>query len=172
VLVLTYQFAIFYAISALMGVLTRSPIVAILMSCFAWLLLFGIGWGYRWVDSIRPEKLAKMPEEIREFQPKLPSWVFPTVDAIHLLTPHYKDLDVLVTKLIGRDLGKVPEADRQGRGRRAPSIKVDKAGDEDEPTDIDKQLSSINWAESLTVTTAYLVVFVGLACWRFASKDY
>ncbi|HZU38110.1 MAG TPA: ABC transporter permease [Gemmataceae bacterium] len=171
VLVLTYQFAIFYAISTLMGVLTRSPIVAILMSCLAWVILFGIGWGYRWVDSLRPAKLANTPEELRPFQPELPAWVFPTADAIHLLTPHYKDLDVLVTKLIGRDLGKVPETDRQGRNRRGITLNT-RTDDEDEPKDIDKQFSSINWTESLTVTTGYLVVLVGLACWRFASKDY
>ena len=78
---------------------------------------------------------------------------------------------MLVTKLIGRDLGKVPETDRQGRNRRGITFST-KSEDEDEPKDIDKQFSSINWTESLTVTTGYLVLLVGLACWRFASKDY
>jgi ABC-type transport system involved in multi-copper enzyme maturation permease subunit len=172
VLVLTYQFAIFYAVSTLMGVLTRSPIVAILMSCLTWLLVFGIGWGYRWVDAIRPEKVAKMPEELQLLQPRLPSWVFPTVDAIHLLTPHYKDLDVLVTRLLHRDLGKAPKSDRQGRGRGSVTIGEHKLEGESPSQDTDQELSSINWTESLTVTTGYIIVLVGLACWRFAVKDY
>jgi len=61
ILIFTFQFAIFYAISTLMAVLTRSPIVAILVAVVAWGFLFGVGWSYRYLDARRPEKLGPIP---------------------------------------------------------------------------------------------------------------
>ena len=29
-----------------------------------------------------------------------------------------------------------------------------------------------NWAESVGVSLAWVVLLLGLACWRFATKDY
>ena len=43
ILILTFQFAIFYAVSTVFAVLTRSPIVAILAACFTWVLLWRSG---------------------------------------------------------------------------------------------------------------------------------
>ena len=34
------------------------------------------------------------------------------------------------------------------------------------------KLPDIPWAESLTVSFAFIGVMLGLACWRFAVKDY
>ena len=42
IFVLTSQFAIFYAVSTLLAVLTRSPIVCILGTIMTWGLLFGL----------------------------------------------------------------------------------------------------------------------------------
>lgn len=148
VFIFTFQFAIFYAVSTLMAVLTRSPIVAILTAVLAWGVLFFIGWGYRFVDAVRPEKLEGKPQaEII----RLPGWIFPTVDVIHFITPHYKDLDVLTTQLINRDL-------------------LD--ADSEQQKQLDKSVGSINWKESLGVTIAFIAIVLGLACWRFAVKDY
>jgi ABC-2 family transporter protein len=43
VLIITFFFAILYSVSTLFGVLTRSPVVAILLTCFVWLFLFVVG---------------------------------------------------------------------------------------------------------------------------------
>src|SRR5205823_1576448 len=51
--ILTFEFAVYYAVSTLFAVLTRSPIVAILVTCAVWLLLFLAGWGYRFIDATR-----------------------------------------------------------------------------------------------------------------------
>jgi hypothetical protein len=149
--IFTFQFAIFYSVSTLMAVLTRSPIVAILATVAFWAILFGIGFGYRIVDNLRPERIAELPEQQQEVMPKLPSWVFVVSDVLHFVTPHYKDLDVLTTKLIRHDL---MDADN-------PRLK-----------EVDKQARSVNWTESLTVTIGYIVFFVGLSCIWFATRDY
>jgi hypothetical protein len=168
VFIFTFQFAIFYVVSTLMAVVTRSPIVAILVSVVVWALLLGIGLGYRVVDSLRPEKVAEIMRERRERAeawappgqkveeppdqaPVVPKWVFVTADIVHFVTPHYKDLDVLTTRLIRRDV-------------------LDPASKQHEQ--LDKQVSSINWTESLSVTTGFIALMLGLACWRFAVRDY
>jgi ABC-type transport system involved in multi-copper enzyme maturation permease subunit len=148
ILIFTFQFAIFYAVSTEMAVLTRSPIVAILTTVVIWALLFGIGIGYRFIDRLRPEKLKDLPPQA---QLQIPGWVFITADVIHFVTPHYKDLDKLTTKLIRSDL-----LDR----------------DSDQRKQLDKEVGSINWTESIVVTVLFIVVMLGLSCWRFAVKDY
>jgi ABC-type transport system involved in multi-copper enzyme maturation permease subunit len=157
VLIITYQFAVYYAISTLCAVWTRSPIVAILVTCFAWFVFWVIGTGYRIIDATRvfvdPEfnKSMGVPEEERQREKPLPDWVYTTADTIHFLAPRMKDLDVLSTKLITDDL-MPPES---------PSRKA-----------TDKLYASFKWGESLTITTLYVVIFLGLSCWWFTTKDY
>jgi ABC-type transport system involved in multi-copper enzyme maturation permease subunit len=138
IFVLTYQFAIFYAVSTLFGVLTRSPIVAILASCFAWVVLWAAGTFYMFAEATREFEL-------------MPSWAYTIADTTHAVLPRYKDLDALNTQLIGRDL----------LGPNSPERKV-----------MDKLFNSISWGVTLGFTTGYIALFVGLACWRFATKDY
>jgi len=151
VLIFTFQFAIFYAVSTLMAVLTRSPIVAILTTVVAWALLFGIGIAYQVIDSFRPERIADLPKEQQEVVPRAPAWLLNTADVVHFVTPHYKDLDALTTKLIRSDLTEADSVQRK---------------------EIEKQIGSINWGESLGVTIGYIVVLVGASCWWFATRDY
>jgi hypothetical protein len=35
-----------------------------------------------------------------------------------------------------------------------------------------RNVDDINWFESFGVSQAYMAVFLGLACWRFARRDY
>src|SRR5205085_722090 len=44
ILIYTFQFAIFYAVSARAAVLTRISIVAIMVSVMLWVFLFGLSW--------------------------------------------------------------------------------------------------------------------------------
>jgi ABC-type transport system involved in multi-copper enzyme maturation permease subunit len=148
ILVYTFQFAIFYAISTLIGVLTRSAIVAILVSVAAWVPLWGIGILYAWVESKRPENLDRLPAESRTV---LPDWVYTTTDIVHWILPRYKDLDILATRMIRQDV-------------MDPESPLSKA--------LDDEYKSIRWFESVTVTLVFITFTVGLACWWFATRDY
>jgi len=161
--ILTFQFALFYAVSTLFGVWTRSPIVAILMASAFWLLLFVAGLGYRWIDTSRrglkdvqgmeafAEEAEKQGKSTAPEQTKLPDWAYRTADAVHFVLPRVKDMDSLTSRLITADL--LP-----------PDNPLRKQAE--------KQYTSFSWTESIAVTAVYIVVLLGLACWRFAVEDY
>ncbi len=155
--ILTFQFAVFYAVSAVFAVLTRSPIVSILMSCLAWVLLFVVGWGYRIVDATRvissPEFAQELGADAESMPQKkpFPNWVYTTADTVHFLLPRIKDLDVLISRAIMQDLLPADNPERK---------------------QADKMYASFRWSENLIVSSLYIVGLLGLACWRFAVKDY
>jgi ABC-type transport system involved in multi-copper enzyme maturation permease subunit len=91
IFILTFQFAIFYAFSVLLGVLTRSPIVSILGTCALWFLLFGVGLA---VSIIKPLHDMKVT----------PDWAWATANGFRVALPRYKDLDRLDAQLIAGDL--------------------------------------------------------------------
>ena len=138
IFVLTFEFAIFYSVSTLFGVLTQSPIICILISCFTWLVLWSVGTFYTAVELLRPSKM-------------FPEWVNTSADVLHFITPRYKDLDLLTDNLISRDLLNPDSPERKLT---------------------EKSFSQIKWGESLGFTTAFIALMLGLACWRFAVKDY
>ena len=67
IFVLTFQFAIFYAVSTLVAVLTRSPIVCILVACFTWVILWAVGTGHIVLDAMR---------DIHKDVQRIPEWVY------------------------------------------------------------------------------------------------
>jgi ABC-type transport system involved in multi-copper enzyme maturation permease subunit len=144
IFVLTYQFALFYALSTLGAVLTRSPIVSILICVVLWAVLFGMSWAYWGVNLVRPTA-ASGGEGI------LPTWVISAVDGAHVALPHYGDLDELGSKMLYQDLLDPSQAEKQK---------------------LDKEYEHYNWVETVGVTSAYIVIMLGLAYWRFATKDY
>ncbi len=148
--VFTFQFAIFYAISTFAAVTTRSAIVAILLSVVAWGVLFLIGIAYRFLDFDRPDRAANRTES-RKQESTFPAWVYTTGDIIHFITPHYKDLDALTTKLLVSDFY---------------------GSDTKEMKSVNEAMGSINWPETLSVTSFYIVALVGFSCFWFAWKDY
>ncbi len=95
ILILTFQFATFYAFSTLFSVLTRSTIVSIMTTCFLWLVLFVVG-GFLYVP----------PTEASKGESK--SHGGSTVDAIHFALPRYTDITSLSGRLIANDL--LPES--------------------------------------------------------------
>jgi hypothetical protein len=154
--VLTFQFALYYSISTIVGVTTRSSIAAILVTCFAWFLFaFVIGTGYRVIEEFRKfDDIAAAAREQGQQMPRaptLPEWVYTSADIIHFVTPRLKDLDALSTKLIVD--GTLPESSLQ----RVVAAKL---------------FESFSWTEALSVTSIYIVVLMGLSCWWFATKDY
>lgn len=164
--VLTFQFAFYYAVSALFGVLTRSAIVSILMSCLAWFVFsFVIGTGYTTIDATRkmPELFSgrkdagkddekkKKDADAEQMPRPLPEWVYTSADVVHFVTPRLRDLDALTTKLIVEDT--LPDHSKQRR-------------------DASKLLADFNWGEALGVTLLYIAVLLALACGWFALKEY
>jgi ABC-type transport system involved in multi-copper enzyme maturation permease subunit len=136
--VLTAQFAIFYAFSTLLAVLTRSPIVCILGVVAVWALLFAVNVTY---TILKP---------MHEFE-MVPDWAYTTSAVAQRSLPRYKDLDVLNSELIARDLLASEDRDR---------VKVR------------RDLNAVNWYESAGVTLGYIALLLGLSCWRFSVKDY
>jgi ABC-type transport system involved in multi-copper enzyme maturation permease subunit len=164
ILVLTFQFALYYAVSTLVGVVTRSAIAAILVACFSWFVFsFVIGNGYQILDATRkiPAEFAgkkanddepddqKKEENLSE--PLLPGWVYTIADIIHFVTPRLKDLDALTNKLILD--ATLPESSNDRKIA-------------------DKLFATFNWTEALSVTVIYIVALLALSCWWFATKDY
>jgi ABC-type transport system involved in multi-copper enzyme maturation permease subunit len=84
---LTFFFAILYSVSVLFGVLTRSTIVAILMSVGAWFLFWLVGVGYNLTKT-----LAQMPGIQKSISE---GWWVPVVNVIHAVLPRTTDIDVL-----------------------------------------------------------------------------
>lgn len=143
---ITFSFAILYAVSTLFAVLTRSPIVAILMTCGFWVLIFLAGAGYGWAEQARQrEEKEKVPVEARISE----NWFAKTVYVVHYVLPRKSDLDHLTTRVLMRDL------------LTANQVKAQK---------LDR--TPITWGESLTVSGVFIVLMLGLSCWRFATKDF
>jgi ABC-type transport system involved in multi-copper enzyme maturation permease subunit len=86
---LTFTFAVVYAVSTLMAVLTRSAIAAIMVSIAFIVVMWILGQVKTVFDRF---KLTGEPE--------LPEWAFTLVDTINNILPRYKDLDKLTTKVI------------------------------------------------------------------------
>lgn len=146
VFVISFFFAILYAVSTLFGVLTRSAIVAILMSCAVWFFLFLVGALYQVGEGIHQEEErdnAPVAERTSE------NLFFTGVRAVHFVLPRTQDLDHLSSHLLIRDL----LTDNQIKAQ-----KIDKG--------------RISWGESLTVSGVFIALMLGLACWRFSTKDY
>jgi ABC-type transport system involved in multi-copper enzyme maturation permease subunit len=141
VFVLTFFFAILYSVSTLFGVLTRSPIVSILITCFVWFALWLAGTSYTTLAMFRSDP---------RFGDEIPGWANTTVNTIHNVLPRTKDLDLLTTKLLSHEVLTESEIRRQ---------KVDR-------------LPDVTWSESLSVSGAFIAVMLGLASWRFVTKDY
>jgi ABC-type transport system involved in multi-copper enzyme maturation permease subunit len=177
ILVITFFFAILYSVSALAGVLTRSPIVAILMACATWLILFLVGMGYNIFEGFRDQDQAAQRREQAEkkadkdlgpaSEPEPPptagdgpraqpmrndyydGWFAKVVYGLHFILPRTADIDKLSDQLLLQDL-----------------TFANLAGEK-------KQVNTpVAWGESLTVSLVFIAVMLGLACWRFAVKDY
>lgn len=160
--ILTFEFAIFYAVSTFFAVLTRSTIASILMACLAWVLLFIVGTAYKIIDDTRHIRDEVALAESRtgdnedtgnkEIPEKLlPDTVYVIADAIHFVLPRMKDLDVLITRAIRLDL----------LGADSPETKI-----------AEKRYESFSIFWAVTVTGVWIAGVLGLSCWIFSIKDY
>jgi ABC-type transport system involved in multi-copper enzyme maturation permease subunit len=140
--VLTFEFAFFYALSALAALWTRSPIVSILFCVVAWGVLWVTGYGHYWVTV-----LLKSPSG----ESSVPSWVTTSVGAAHAVLPHYLDLDWCGDRVL------------MERSKGLTTVQRE---------DIATRWGPYRWGESILVTSLYIVGLLGIACWRFSVKDY
>jgi ABC-type transport system involved in multi-copper enzyme maturation permease subunit len=140
IFVLTFEFALFYALSTLAAVLTRSAIVSILICVAAWGLLWLLGWAYWWADCVPGKAVASE------------STAATVVNVIHTVSPHYLDFDWLTDVVIQENILSLSEGER---------VKLQAQG-----------YGMLRWSESIIVTSLYIVVLLGLSCWRFATRDY
>jgi ABC-type transport system involved in multi-copper enzyme maturation permease subunit len=103
--VLTFTFAILYAVSAFAAVFTRSAIVAILLAVGFAFFLYIVG---------QLKTVFDLFKNVGEDQGGIPAWAISLVDTLNNVLPRYKDLDKLTTKLLSA--GTLTPAEMQSRG--------------------------------------------------------
>lgn len=105
---LTFTFAIIYAMSTLVAVLTRSPIAAMIVSIVFMLFLYIVGQVKTVFDGLRADGRGAE---------RMPEWAFTLVDTLNNVLPRYKDLDKLTSKLISD--GTLTDAELRATGLAA-----------------------------------------------------
>jgi ABC-type transport system involved in multi-copper enzyme maturation permease subunit len=191
-LVLTFFFAILYSVSTFFGVLTRSPIAAILLTVGAWFFFFIVGVGHNVLETFRAldrtaralhDKLGdeglKALQQVGEGGGNGPgrrgpsiedmrfeeNWFTRTVTVLHAVLPRTNDLDQILERRLRHDLAF---------GSGTPPPREDKPPPE-LPGGIplpQLQVKPPSLGETFGVSAAFIAVFLGLGCWRFATKDY
>jgi len=163
---LTFHFAVLYAISTFAAVFTRSSLLAILLVVAASGLFWTVGKAH---DGIRsreearaagpptPEDLQRDPERALErLDPDAPLWgfipksTFPALKALYAVCPRTFELDERQSQLIARGVLTPNELKQHG---------YDKPPRE-------------SWGEVLGVSLAFIAVLLALSCWRFTTRDY
>jgi ABC-type transport system involved in multi-copper enzyme maturation permease subunit len=148
---LTFFFAILYAISTFVGVVTRSAIVSIVVTILAWAAFAVIGIFYQSMDLIG--RIEKEMEKHGNVKPAEERWgdgsLAFTAHMLNAVTPHTEDLnklnDMLVfTSFMTGDLSDVPKFDT----------------------------SNTSWWTSLLISGAWIIIFLGLASLWFTYRDY
>ncbi len=145
--VLTFFFAILYAVSTLTAVLTRSTVTAILVTIGAWFVFFVVGTAHQFFENQRRTEAAGQQElEQRRWTNNT---VGKVVSVVHAVLPRTADLNHLGSLLIMSDFltGSWSEAHKLDTGTSA-------------------------WGESLLVSGVFIAVLLGLSCWWFSRKDY
>ncbi len=146
IFVLTFFFAILYAVSTFIAVLTRSTVSAILVTIGFWFICFVFGFANQiFEERSKTEKTNSVPVEQR--------WgdnaVGKVVNAVHAVLPRTSDLSELCSQIIMTEFltGNWSETDKL-------------------------HSTNIDWGESLLVSGAFIAILLGLSCWRFGAKDY
>lgn len=173
---LTLQFAILYSVSTLVGVLTRNTLVAILGTIAAWFILFTFGS----MDSsirareVENKKFAKLLEDgkfdrmfdeegrpltrddiLARMDPDrpilgiIPASTFPFWKAANVVLPRMKQIDGRTGRLIAEGMLTERQMKSHGYG---------------EPPDH-------SWFEVIGVSVGFIAVMLGLASWRFVTRD-
>jgi len=146
---MTLSFAILYSVSTVAAVLTRNSIVAILVTvAFGGLLwLVGKVEAVAMVFRFQADAVAELKKE----EPKYPAWT-KVAGGLNRVLPRWHDIDVLTGLTVAESLMTI----KQQEARGTSAIK------EHTPS----------WGGTIGVTAVWIVALLGLACWRFSTKDY
>jgi ABC-type transport system involved in multi-copper enzyme maturation permease subunit len=165
----TFYFAILYACSTLFGVLTRNPIVSIVVTIVFWFVIWLLGTIHNTLtvfDNLEVQNRPRMQKKADETKkdekkpdaddeerssdgpPKPSKTLVRVFDTINAVTPRTKDLDTLTSNLISRDL--LSEGEQRQAGLK---------------------LKQMDWGEVLGVAGAYIALFLGLAILRFVTRS-
>lgn len=160
---LTFYFAVLYSISTCVAVLTRSSLLAILVTVIVWGLAFGFGYLNFQVRQTE-EKLTEVKEQLRNLQPgsddedDLPpelakasgyaSWIKVVARIGHAILPRTFDLDDRMIRMIAD--GILTDAEKKHAGLDTPL-----------PPAI----------QTYGFSLVFIAVMLGLACWRFSTRD-
>ncbi|HEX4606760.1 MAG TPA: ABC transporter permease subunit [Urbifossiella sp.] len=101
--VLTFTFAILYAVSVVVAVFTRSAIAAILVTLGFMLFLYIFGQVKAFFDMNKVLAIADLPD-----------WSYTLVDVLNNVLPRYKDLDRLTSRLVADSTRTLGDARLQG----------------------------------------------------------
>jgi hypothetical protein len=183
--VISAFFAILYAVSTLFAVLTRSPIVAILLTISAWFLLYVVGVTYELGESLRQQEKRRETETLRAEQagdkagPAVAEAPGDGKDEDHEPgSPGRRrgrqelpfGSDNWFFKTVGvvhfmlprtRDLDHLMSQLLIRDLLTANQIKAQKLDD-----------TRISWGESLSVSGFFVAILLGLSCLWFATRDY
>jgi ABC-type transport system involved in multi-copper enzyme maturation permease subunit len=151
ILTITFFFAILYAISTFIAVLTRSTVTAILGTIIAWASFWGIGLAHGiFHDQYLIEKEAEtrgqpIPEDARWGDNRAANAIY----FVHRIMPRTKDLDQLNEMIVFTDFmtGQLSDLQKFNTSQR-------------------------DWWESMIVSSGWIAIFLGFACVRFTLKDY
>jgi ABC-type transport system involved in multi-copper enzyme maturation permease subunit len=108
--ILTFTFAIIYAVSTLIAVYTRSAIASILVCLAFMFFLYIVGYVKTFFDFNKVTNIRELPD-----------WSYTLVDTINNILPRYKDLDKLTSKLVADSTLTVGEARLSGILTEYPS---------------------------------------------------
>jgi ABC-type transport system involved in multi-copper enzyme maturation permease subunit len=193
VFVLTFFFAILYSASTFFGVLTRSPIASILLTCATWFVLFIVGFLHSAVfenlralsrtaqalhDKLGDEGFKAMAGDgdkagpgNRRGGPRVEdlhfeeNWFSRTISALYTVFPRTNDLSDLTSRQLRHELAF---GEFSPPPQSEPQVAELPGGIplpqmESKPTPL---------YEVLGVSFTFIAIFLGLSCWRFAVRDY
>jgi ABC-2 family transporter protein len=158
--ILTFYFALLYAFSTLIAVLTRNQLVAILLTCVAWSLVTGVGYIHELAEKANEDtkksviEVRKMQgdagaseEDIKRAQP-VPTWVEDGLFGARRMLPRTYDIDKLSGQMI------------------AASV----LSDSEYKEKYDSPLG-VSWGEVIIISLLQIAVMLGLASWRMSTRD-
>ncbi|HVS37141.1 MAG TPA: ABC transporter permease [Gemmataceae bacterium] len=196
ILVLTFFFAILYAASTLFGVMTRSPIAAILLTVAVWFVIFIVGVINSVFDGLRAldrtaqalhnqlgdeaiKALENQPIDSSDDEPGSPSRRGPPLEAFRFSENWFSQTISVLHVILPRTNDLYTLTERQMRhdlefGEPIPPPELDKPpptlpGGIQLPQLQPKPPSLF---ETLGVSCAFIALMLGIACFWFVSKDY
>jgi ABC-type transport system involved in multi-copper enzyme maturation permease subunit len=147
---ITFFFAILYAISTYVAVVTRSAIPAIMATVFAWIAFFAVGFTYdKYYGPQAVEVTIDKNGIPLRTEKKSESDIVRGIYYLHMVMPRTGDLSALnaliaFTDFVTGDLRNINEFDN----------------------------TKVNWVESTLVSLAWIIFFVGFSAIWFSYKDY